>query len=533
MFLIKYINNNKWIILQIFAHINQNFIAMSIDLVKYPKKKKTIEIPVRTKIAVAKGDGIGPEIMNATLRILDAANAKIDYKFIELGEKKYLQGNTAGIDNKAWEKIQLYKTIFKGPITTPQGKGYKSLNVTLRKSLGLFANVRPVESYTPYVKSHFPDMDVVIIRENEEDLYAGIEHRQTQDVYQCLKLITKPGTERIVRYAFEYARTHGRKKVTCMVKDNIMKITDGLFHKVFEEIATEYPEINSETQIIDIGSARLAARPEDYDVIVTSNLYGDIISDIAAEISGSVGMCGSANIGKNAAMFEAIHGSAPDIAGQGIANPSGLINAAISMLAHIGQPEVANKIKNAWLVTLEEGYHTPDIYQKGKSVKKVGTNEFAKRVISNLGKMPKTVIKKPLNNGSGKIKIPGYIRKEEKKELVGVDLFLDWSGNNPNELGEALSSLNTGKLKLKMITNRGVKVFPNGLKETYCTDHWRCRFVATGTKTTCKESKYLRIDFEQILALMSILNVSGFDVIKTENLYEFNETRGFSLGQGE
>ena len=260
---------------------------MSTQILTKKKNSKAINTPV--KVAIAMGDGIGPEIMKATLRILEAAGANIEPEFIELGEKVYLSGNTSGIDANAWEAINNNKLIFKAPITTPQGKGYKSLNVTLRKSLGLFANVRPVSSLHPYVPTHFPNMDVVIIRENEEDLYAGIEHRQTQDVYQCLKLITRPGSERIVRYAFEYAKAFGRKKVTCMVKDNIMKITDGLFHQVFDEIAAEYPEIENEVQIIDIGSARLAAKPENYDVVVTANLYGDIISDIAAEIGGSGG----------------------------------------------------------------------------------------------------------------------------------------------------------------------------------------------------------------------------------------------------
>ncbi|NND94760.1 MAG: NADP-dependent isocitrate dehydrogenase, partial [Flavobacteriales bacterium] len=317
------------------------------------------------KVAVAKGDGIGPEIMDATLRILESAGASIESEFIDLGEKVYLSGNSAGIDPQAWDIIRRNKIILKAPITTPQGKGYKSLNVTLRKSLGLFANVRPVTALHPFVETHFPDMDVVIVRENEEDLYAGIEHQQTQDVVQCLKLITRPGCERIIRYAFEYAKAYGRKKVTCMIKDNIMKLTDGLFHRVFDEIKVEYPSIESDVQIIDIGSARLAARPQDYDVIVTSNLYGDIISDIAAEIAGSVGMAGSANIGTEIAMFEAIHGSAPDISGQGIANPSGLLNAAVLMLAHYGQTEVADRIKNAWLTTIEEGCHTADIYKDG------------------------------------------------------------------------------------------------------------------------------------------------------------------------
>lgn len=494
-------------------------------------QKKDLNTPV--KVAVAHGDGIGPEIMEATLRILVAAGARIEPEYIELGEKVYLSGNTSGIDAEAWDAINHNKIILKAPITTPQGKGYKSLNVTLRKSLGLFANVRPVEALCPYVPSNFPNLDVVIVRENEEDLYAGIEHRQTQDVYQCLKLITRPGCERIIRYAFEYAKAYGRKKVTCMVKDNIMKLTDGLFHQVFDEVAVEYPEIKSETQIIDIGSARLAASPESYDVIVTANLYGDIISDIAAEIGGSVGMCGSANIGKNVAMFEAIHGSAPDIAGKGIANPSGLLNAAVSMLAHIGQTAIADKVKNAWLTTLEQGYHTADIYQENKSAHKVGTQAFADVVIANLGKTPSSLAKSVLEQGEGKIQIPEYVRKPEQKELVGVDVFLDWQGSDPDELGDALSALEVYKLKLKMITNRGVKVYPQGLKETYCTDHWRCRFVGIDADIASQEPHYAHVDFEQVVALLSKLNHLDYDVIKTENLYEFDGKRGFSLGQGE
>ncbi|WP_299894573.1 NADP-dependent isocitrate dehydrogenase [uncultured Aquimarina sp.] len=485
------------------------------------------------KVAVAKGDGIGPEIMAATLDILDKAGAKIEPEFIELGEKVYLSGNSAGIDNRSWEIINRNKLILKAPITTPQGKGFKSLNVTLRKSLGLYANVRPVNSFYPFVKTHFPQMDVVIIRENEEDLYAGIEHQQTEDVVQCLKLITKPGCERIIRYAFEYAKAYNRKKVTCMVKDNIMKLTDGLFHRVFKEISLDYPDIQSETQIIDIGSAKLAANPEDYDVIVTSNLYGDIISDIAAEIAGSVGLAGSANIGDNIAMFEAIHGSAPDIAGQQIANPSGLINAAILMLAHIGELKIADKIKNALLSTIEAGYHTADIYQQDSSYKKVSTREFANEIISRLGQKPKKLAPSKINKGSGIIRTFAYKRKKSKKELVGVDVFIDWQGSDPKKIGDMLSKIQAYKLKLKMITNRGVKVYPNGMEETYCTDHWRCRFVAYDSDIKKAIPSYNCIDQEQIIALLSKLNNQGFDVIKTENLYEFDGKRGFSLGQGE
>jgi isocitrate dehydrogenase len=300
-------------------------------------------------ITVAMGDGIGPEIMHATLQIMKLAGAKVNFDLIEVGEKAYRAGFTSGISDESWRTIRKNKIFLKAPITTPQGGGYKSLNVTIRKSLGLFSNVRPCSSYYPYIQSKHPHMDLVIIRENEEDLYAGIEHQQTDEVVQCLKLITRAGCEKIIRYAFEYARTNGRKKVTCFTKDNIMTQTDGLFHRVFDEVGLEYPELEKDHWIIDIGAAKLADTPEAFDVIVTTNLYGDIISDIAAQISGSVGLAGSANIGEEFAMFEAIHGSAPTIAGQDLANPSGLIQAAVLLLNHIGQNEVAEKIQNAWL----------------------------------------------------------------------------------------------------------------------------------------------------------------------------------------
>lgn len=497
------------------------------------QKISSEKIQEKIKVAVAYGDGIGPEIMDATLKILKASGANIEPEVIELGEKVYLSGNTAGIPQEAWDVINHSKLILKAPITTPQGNGYKSLNVTLRKSLGLYANVRPVSSLHPYVQTHFPDMDVVIVRENEEDLYAGIEHQQTQDVVQCLKLITRPGCEKIVRYAFEYAKAFGRKKVTCMVKDNIMKLTDGLFHQVFNEIAEEYPRIKSDTQIIDIATARLAARPQDYDVVVTSNLYGDIISDVAAEIAGSVGMAGSANIGRQAAMFEAIHGSAPDIAGLNVANPSGLINAAVMMLSHVGQKQIADKIKNAWLTTIEEGYHTTDIYQEGSSKQKVSTSVFADCVIANLGNNPKMLTESQLHLGAGKIEIPEYTRRLKKQVLVGVDVFVNWVGDEPKVIGGILSNIEAYKLKLKMITNRGVKVYPKGIPETYCTDHWRCRFVSADANIQSGAPDYKPVGYEQVVALLSKLHHEGIEVIKTENLYEFDGKRGFSLGQGE
>src|SRR6266478_6659000 len=254
-------------------------------------------MPAKPSITVAYGDGIGPEIMNATIQILEAAGAAIALEPIEIGEKVYLRGSATGIEPSAWESLRRTKVFLKAPITTPQGGGFKSLNVTTRKTLGLYANVRPCVAYHPFVETKHHNMNVVIVRENEEDLYAGIEYRLTENEVECLKLISRPGCEKIVRYAFEYARQHNRKKVTCFTKDNIMKMTDGLFHKVFDEIAAEYPEIQNEHWIVDIGAAKLADTPEAFDVIVMPNLYGDILSDVAAQIAGSVGLAGSSNVG--------------------------------------------------------------------------------------------------------------------------------------------------------------------------------------------------------------------------------------------
>jgi isocitrate dehydrogenase len=476
------------------------------------------------KITIAKGNGIGPEIMDATIEILLSAGAKIEIEEIEVGEKVYLAGNPAGIAPESWKSIITNKIFLKAPITTPQGGGYKSLNVSTRKFLGLYANVRPCKSLDPFVDTKHPVMDLVIIRENEEDLYAGIEHQQTDEVVQCLKLISRPGCEKIVRYAFEYAKQQNRKKVSCFTKDNIMKQTDGLFHKVFDEIAKEYPEIQNEHWIVEIGAAKVAESPEIFDVIVMPNLYGDIISDIAAEITGSVGLAGSSNIGEECAMFEAIHGTAPDIAGKDIANPSGLLQGAIMMLNHIGQSSVAEKIQNAWLYTLEQGIHTADIYKEGTSKLKVGTREFAKSVIENLGKKP-SILNAVTYTNDHAINLPKYQRKAPlNKELVGVDIFVHWSGTDPNELAEELKSIESTQTKLQIITNRGIKVWPDGFKETFCTDHWRCRFMPTENTP---------INKNDIIQILTRADSAKIDTIKTENLYAFDGKIGFSLAQGQ
>ncbi len=479
----------------------------------------------KTPITVAYGDGIGPEIMNATLDIIQAAGAQLEIEEIEIGEKVYLRGVSAGIEESSWESLLRNKVFLKAPITTPQGSGFKSLNVTTRKTLGLYSNVRPCVSYHPFVSTKHPIMDVVIIRENEEDLYAGIEHRQTDQVFQCLKLITRPGTEKIVRYAFEYARANGRKKVTCFTKDNIMKMTDGLFHQIFDEIGEEYPELEKEHWIVDIGAAKLADSPENFDLIVMPNLYGDILSDVAAQITGSVGLAGSANIGDHCAMFEAIHGSAPRRAGQNLANPSGLLLGAVLMLNHIGQSDVATKVHNAWLRTLEDGVHTYDIFKEGVSKEKVGTKEFGQAVIARIGQKPSLL--KVVDYGANQPKEmkPFVFRPHvpAKKETIGVDVFVNWEGD-PNVLGPQIVACGTDALQLVVISNRGVKVYPHGRRETFCTDHWRCRFESPAQ---------VAIAHSDIIDVLNNVTKAGFDFIKIENLCTFDGKKGYTLAQGQ
>lgn len=469
-------------------------------------------------ITVAHGDGIGPEIMGATLKILEAAGAPLEIHTIEVGQKLFERGVMTGIEQASLDAIRNTGVLLKAPIFTPSGGGYKSLNVTIRKLMSLYANVRPCVSYEPYIEAIKP-MDLVVVRENEEDLYAGIEYRQTQQVAQALKLISRPGCERIIRYAFEYARANGRKKVTCMVKDNIMKMVDGLFYQVFQEIAPEYPDIQQDRYIIDIGTARIASRPQDFDVIVTENLYGDIISDVAAEVTGSVGLGISANIGEQCAMFEAMHGTAPDIAGRGIANPSGLLLGSIMMLTHIGCGKAAEDVHNAWMKTIEDGIHTGDIYKESLSKKKVGTNEFTDAVIARLGKKPTGMKAASYPDGKGGIKIPALrVIPPAKKEWTGVDAFIEFTGK-ADVLAEKINAALPEGVKLSLISNRGVKCWPNGSDGTFCTDHWCARMLG-------------KMENDALLAVLRALHGAGLDVVKTENLYQFDGKDGYTAAAG-
>jgi isocitrate dehydrogenase len=476
-----------------------------------------------TPITVAHGDGIGPEIMAATLHILKEAGAALDIETIEIGEKVYLRGNSAGIEPSAWESLRRTKVFLKAPITTPQGGGFKSLNVTARKTLGLYANIRPCRSYYPFVKTKHPVMDLVIVRENEEDLYAGIEYQASNDEMLSLKLISRPGSEKIVRYAFEYARQFNRKKVTCFTKDNIMKMSDGLFHKIFDEIGVEYPEIEKEHWIVDIGAAKMADTPEAFDVIVMPNLYGDVLSDVAAQIAGSVGLAGSSNIGSQCAMFEAIHGSAPRRAGQNLANPSGLLLGGVLMLVHIRQHDVAERVHNAWLRTMEDGVHTYDIFKEGTSKEKVGTKEFANAVVARLGQVPQTL--KSVKYAATPPQQASKTKPEPaaaKEELVGIDVYIEWPDRNANTLAEVVSKASGDGLTLELIANRGVKVWPDGSPETFCTDNFRCRFKSAGVATR-----------PQIGMLMARIMGLSLEVGMTVTLRTFDGKPGFTLAQGQ
>jgi isocitrate dehydrogenase len=475
-------------------------------------------------IALAHGDGIGPEIMAATLHVLKEAGAPLEFHEVEIGEKLYLKGIATGIEPQSWQTIRSTKAFLKAPITTPQGGGFKSLNVTVRTTMGLYANVRPCVAYSPFIHTKHPGMDVVIVRENEEDLYAGIEYRQSPDVYKSLKLISRPGSEKIVRYAFEYARHYGRKKVTCFSKDNIMKISDGLFHKVFDEIAKEYSDIENEHWIVDIGAARLADTPEIFDVIVMPNLYGDILSDVAAQISGSVGIAGSANIGSHGAMFEAIHGSAPRMAGQNRANPSGLLLASIQMLVYLGETAVAERMHNAWLHTIEEGIHTGDIFTKGLSKEQVGTKEFANAVIKYLGQKPKQL---PVVSYQNATKFEALHAPKPaaitKRELAGVDVFV-YSKDKAESLIKQVTSKEWHPLAIRMIGNRGVRVWPEGHPETFCVDQYRLRFMH-------KDKGFHATPGDVLKTIQGAIDM-GLDVVCTENLYTFDGTPAYSSAEG-
>lgn len=464
------------------------------------------------KVVLIKGDGIGPEISDAVVKIFDAA--KVPVQWIERSAGlSVIDKHPNGIPDDTFSAIREYKVALKGPTTTPVGTGHKSVNVTLRKSLELYANVRPAKSL-PGVRTRFDNVDIIIVRENIEDTYGGIEHIQTSDVAQCLKLITRPGSIRIAKYAFEMAKIYGRKKITAVHKANIHKLTDGLFLECFYEVAKEYPEIKSDDLIVDNTCMQLVTNPEKFDVLVLPNLFGDIVSDLSAGLVGGLGVAPGGNIGDDVAIFESVHGSAPDIAGQGLANPTALLLSSLQMLQHIGLHQTKLRIENALLDTLKEGIKTRDLGGKAS------TNEFANAIIERLASPAddEFTSPKPLQIKSELLQT----HKEKIEDCHGVDVFIESHDGIP-KVPEKVDHL-----ELKMISNRGTKVYPGPKPDIWLVDHYRCRYVARD-----ENGMYLRISDEAIFHLLRELYVRNFNWMHIEKLRKFDDEIGYTKAQGE
>lgn len=477
---------------------------------------------IKQRVTVLPGDGIGPEVMLAAQRVMEAAGASLGWDVCQAGGVAFRQGCASGVPQETIESIRRNRVVLKGPLETPIGFGEKSANVTLRKLFETYGNVRPVRELpgvdTPY---RGRGIDLVIVRENVEDLYAGIEHQQTESVAQCLKLMSRLGCEKIVRLAFEVARAEGRRTVHCATKANIMKLTEGLLKRTFEEVAREYPDISAKHIIIDNCAHELVRRPEHFEIIVTSNMNGDILSDLTAGLVGGLGLAASANIGSDVAIFEAVHGSAPNLADQDLANPSALIFASVLMLRHLGEEAIATKIENAVLCALEEGKQTIDIKGPGA----LGTRAFTEAVIERLGRAPRQLA---ASRTRGKLVVPPSIveakRTPSARRPIGVDVFIE--ARLPAQwIGGALESLvEASPFRLKLISNRGTMVYPINDVSTDCVDHWRCRFVLKDGTALVKDA--------QILELLATIG-RHYRWMHVEKLEEIDGARGYTQAQGE
>jgi len=475
-------------------------------------------------ITVIPGDGIGPECVGAAMKIIDAAGVSIEWEERHAGERVFKQGISSGVPADTIESIKKNRVVLKGPLGTPVGFGEKSANVTLRKLFETYANIRPAREFpgvtTPYSGR---GIDLVVVRENVEDLYAGIEHMQTPGVAQCLKLISRKGCEKIVRTAFEFARAEGRKSVACATKANIMKKTEGLLKQAFEEIAPEYPDIESWHVIIDNCAHQLVKKPEQYDVIVTTNMNGDIISDLTSGLVGGLGFAPTANLGNGIAIFEAVHGSAPKYAGKDVINPTAVILSAVMMLRHIGEFEAATTIENAVMVTIEEGEAaTGDVVGYDKGAK---TSEYTRKIIDNLGRKPKVWQARDYKaiNMPEISENPVFVTPKARR-VIGADIFVEWAGE-PQSLGTSLDSIvEASPFRLKMISNRGTKVYPVGDTFPDCVDHWRCRFVLRDAGADATP--------DMIMALLASIN-QKHTWMHVEKLMEFDGEPSYTKAQGE
>ncbi len=485
---------------------------------------------VKINIAVAKGDGIGPEIMDAVISIFEANQVPLTYNMVDMGKWVFDKGFSNGMTPEAQASIEKMGILFKGPMETPKGKGVKSVNVTARKTWNTYANKRTFQTLhgvdTVFSKAGIP-IDITIVRENIEDTYGGIEHMLTHDVALSRRFITRPGSLQVIKYAFEMAKKKGATRVTCGHKANIMKITDGLFLECFYEVAKEYPELKVDDIIVDDLCMKLVIKPNEFDVVVLTNLQGDIVSDLCAGLVGGLGFAPSANIGDHICIFEAVHGTAPDIMGKNIANPTALLLSGIGMLRHLGFLKNAAEIENALLYTLESGVHTGDFGDKTKP--SVNTTAFANAIIANFGKTPEHGAKTLFENApivpiEYKLEKNPLIMTAEKtgEQIVGVDLFIE-SAEQPKEVADKLLK-HTGELfKLLLVSNRGTQVWPKGSIFTNVVNQYRCRFESIN---------------DAALSQMDIINlqarvIADFKICSTELLNMWEGQKAYSLAQGQ
>ena len=475
----------------------------------------------KRKITILSGDGIGPEVVEAALAIIEATRAPVEYEKCEAGARAFQKGIVTGIPQETIGSIERTRVVLKGPLETPIGYGNRSANVTLRTLFETFGNIRPVREL-PGVQTAFTGrkLDIVIVRENIEDLYAGIEYMQTPGVAEGLKLISREGCEKIVKLAFAFAIAEGRKRVHCATKANIMKLTEGLLQHTFEEFAPQYPSIESKHILIDNCAHQLAMRPEQFDVIVTTNMNGDILSDLTSGLTGGLGFAPSANIGNDVAIFEAVHGSAPDIAGKNKANPTALVLSAAMMLRHIGEGKAANDVEQAVLVTLESGVRTSDMIGVQNPA---STTEFTQAVISNLGKRSNVSAPREYKKVDLPPAEPGVkVVPASSRRVIGVDVYVE-SELDPEKLAASLEKLTKpSPIRLEMISNRGAMVFPSNGRRVSLVDHFRCRFVLRDNATTLGDA--------DILSLLGTIS-DQYRWMHVEKLQEFDGEPAFSRSQ--
>jgi isocitrate dehydrogenase len=482
------------------------------------------------KIAVAKGDGIGPEIMEAVLSIFKANHVPLEYEMVDMGKWVFDKGFNNGMTPEAKQTIESLGLLFKGPMETPKGKGVKSINVTARKTWNTYANKRDFQTLhgvdTVFSKAGIP-IDITVVRENIEDTYGGIEHMLTHDVALSRRFITRPGSMQVIRYAFEMAKQKNARRITCGHKANIMKITDGLFLECFYEVAKEYPELKADDIIVDDLCMKLVTRPDLFDVVVLTNLQGDIVSDLCAGLVGGLGFAPSANIGDHISIFEAVHGTAPDIAGKNIANPTALLLSGLAMLRHVGLTENAGLIENALLYTLENGIHTGDFGDK--SIPAVNTTQFAEAIINNFGKKPQNGGREIVPNEPGtptplKLEYNSMMVSKEgdAETIVGVDLFIE-SDEQPTAIAEKCQRHAGVKFKLVNISNRGTQVWPTGSVYTNLVNQYNVRFESI---------EDYPLNQQDVIGLY--VSMSGnFKICSFELLNMWGDKKAYSLAQGQ